>query len=304
MFLCEFIASLRTLGKYDGDIAVVSYGTVDAEFGEIFDKDSVTFYPRTTDVNIETDKFLSAVPILEKYDLAVLYDADIWFQNDVTGIFRLIEDNENRILVASERDPYFYQFQKNFINTLVQDPDAILPHLDHIAQTYGAQINAGFVAGGSSYLIELFKQYEYTLATGKIASQYGADQLFLNYAFRFESLLPLMGDRCDMDVYNTIASNAVLETSYDSAVPILKTRTLDGSIQPVIALHLANTLTFKPLDPKRVLFRYVHKHLFRWWMEQRMVVFADESPFVIRPDLSLGDNSDKEYQIHQLITNE
>jgi hypothetical protein len=269
-FLSEFIVSLRTLGKYTDKVIVIDYGLPDW-FKNIFSGD-IEFVPcENEDINIETHKFLSILPLISNYDKLVLLDADMWFQENINYLFEYIP--ENGTLCATEQNNFFFKFQEGFVDLLAREED--IKKVYKIKELFGVQINAGFVAGSSKTLFNKFSLYSNMLDEGLIKKKYGADQLFLNIDFNTTK------DDASYSEYNTIVTNAI---------NLGKDLGVHKKEKDVVAkiLHVACSMFMIPIDVREVLFRFRHTHLYVWYLQQLGVNLDDVSSNVFQ-DLSLKE---------------
>lgn len=274
--LSEFIVSLRTLGKYEGSLIVIDYGLPDW-FRQIFNENIEYIQFNSGEINIETHKFLSIIPICKKYDKVVLFDADMWFQKNVNTIFDIIPSEGT--LTATEQNSFFFRFQENFINLLSEEKHK--EKIYEIKKKFGVQINAGFVAGTGKTLYKKFLKYEDYLNRGLIRKQYGADQLFLNIDFE-EGV-----DDTSFLEYNTIVTNVV---NADNELGVNKEEVVLSTV-----LHVACSIFYIPIDIKQVLFRFRHKYLYLWYLNKLGILEENLSSNVF------GDESVKEEFIQRKI---
>src|SRR5579864_4713150 len=92
-FLIEWITSLRTLGRYAGDVLVLDYG-----LGEPVKHILARFDARTHACSIDgpivTGRFVDVVPLLEgpfSDRVVAHFDADIWFQDEIASLLAMGE---------------------------------------------------------------------------------------------------------------------------------------------------------------------------------------------------------------------
>jgi hypothetical protein len=267
-FLSEFICSARTIGKYYGKIIIVDYG-IPEWFKQIFYENIEYIFYDINDINIETHKFISVLDFVSQYEKVAMFDADMWFQEDINNVFYDI--NENGILCASELNPFFYRFQENFFS-LLKDSNKYQENFSFIKEKFGAQINAGFIAGKGKILHERLSKFNLMLKEKEIKKEYGADQLFLNIDFNLEK------DNANMTKYNTIVTNTI---NFNNKLAFYK----DNKIEISFALHIAASIFYIPIDIRKVLFRFRHKFLYNWFLKERgfhikeaqFIFFEDDS---------------------------
>jgi ADP-heptose:LPS heptosyltransferase len=265
-FLSEFIVSLRTLGNYFGKLIVIDYGLPNM-FKEKFNENIEYLSYDSNGLNIETHKLISALDITRKYKNVVLLDADMWFQGDINNIFNEIEHSEG-ILCSSEINPFFFNFQKRMFHNL-KNFDLHVDKIYKIKEAFGAQLNAGFIAGKGEVLFNRLSKFISMLENGELKKEWGSDQMFLNIDFDFEK------DNGYMTEYNTIITNAV--NISNSHLGYYDDKNNIACLSKV--LHVAGSIFHIPVDIKKTLFRFRHKDLYENYLKQKGIynIFDDDS---------------------------
>lgn len=281
-FLSEFIISLRSLGNYYEKLIVVDYGLPES-FKEIFYEDIEYLPYDCSDLNIETHKLISALDLSKSYKNVVLFDADMWFQSDINDIFNEIQ-NSDGILCSSEVNPFFFGFQERMFYNL-KNIDLYIDKIHEIKKRFGAQLNAGFIAGKGEFLFDKFSKFNNMLQNGELKKEWGSDQMFLNIDFDFEK------DNAYMTEYNTIITNTINISNshlgyYDSQNNI-------SCLSKV--LHVAGSIFHIPVDIQKTLFRFRYKDLYKKYLIEKKVEIKESTENVF------GDESYKEKFISDVL---
>ena len=173
--LFEWIISLRTLGKYKGEILVFDYSgeglknyKLEKFNVKVVELDSVSNYIISNKRNIDV------IPLLETYKnyLIAHFDMDIWFQKDINPMFNEIEKSNGMYLAVEPNRSC------NFRN----GPEAFLSKYNENMKQIGGFVFGGFCSGRQedymSWLVTmqyLFDQKKWDIET------WGADQSIYQY---------------------------------------------------------------------------------------------------------------------------
>lgn len=182
--LLEWIISLRYFGRYSGDVVILDYG-IDPYFATLLESSfEVTLYRCEKKGPIVNQRFIDSISMFKDLNpvMAAHFDADIWFQDSVNGVWNLIP--HNGVLYAPDqngwREPYIGTSESH------KDIEAYNEKTAHIYRKCSGTIQGGFCAGYVKDLISKFLKFKELLDDGKVENKYGADQYAANLLFDFE----------------------------------------------------------------------------------------------------------------------
>jgi hypothetical protein len=241
-FLVEWITSLRTLGRYQGDVLVLDYGLSEG-VKRLLAKFGVHVHPCAMDGPIVTARFVDVVPLLEGRfaDRVVAhFDADVWFQDDIGALLAMGERCAGVVCapdVTWYRQPYHGQ-----------DPrgrGAYEAKIAALVERHRGTVQGGMQCGRAPVLAQRYRGLGALLASGFIKDQYGADQFALNHLFD-----PAV-DSLDGYLFDGIGS----DTTFSAGVWWSnKYRDRLGVLEKLKVLHVVGMTR----GERRRLFRVVH----------------------------------------------
>jgi hypothetical protein len=246
----EWLISLRTLGKYQGDIIVFDYGgggSLLEKFGESTKFGNISFIPLPVRPSSEISNWrnLDVIPLLKNHtDYSIAhFDADVWFQEDVGPMFEDIEDLEGAYLGVEPRRSC------NFRN----GPPELLEEYESNCKKIGGFIFGGFFAGKQKPFLERLERIKKIYEEKKWdIHTWGTDQSI------FQILLDFSKDRVDGNKW--AASHYLCEFK-------------DGKWylgeEPVKGLHLVafgrNRADSLERMDKNYRFKHLHKDIYESW---------------------------------------
>tara|TARA_Y100000004_G_scaffold184574_1_gene233770 strand:+ start:65 stop:886 length:822 start_codon:yes stop_codon:yes gene_type:complete len=248
-FIYEFLVSLRTLGKYDGEVIVFDYsgGDLLKEFGtttkygylSIIPLDPVSNHIISNKRNIDTIPFLSKY---EGYNIAH-FDADIWFQRDINPMFKTIAETEGMYLAVEPKRSC--NFRKG--------PEELLELYNKNNSVLGGFVFGGWCSGNQkAYLNFLNKAKSYWDQKKWDINIHGTDQSIYQVLVDF--------DKDNITGLEWCASHYLCEFSNGQWM-------LDG--KPAGGIHLvgfggARKDSIENLGPE-YRFKTLHKEIFESW---------------------------------------
>ncbi len=201
--LAEWAVSLRHVAGYAGEAMVLSYGLPGPMRAAL-----AKWGVRTVDCLdrgcIVCSRYLDAIPLLAREyqaHLAAHFDADVWFQAPIDGLFGL----------AAERPPGGCVFAPD-VGWFTQPPHggtayaaAYERKVRAIRALFGGTIQGGMSCGTGRALSDRYGQFRAMLESGSLETEYGADQFSFNWLFDPEA------DSAAAHLWNCIGADAVLE---------------------------------------------------------------------------------------------
>jgi len=245
-FLLDWIISLRTLGKYDGEIIILDYGISKEISGkcELLGAKVVECMLRVEEVT-GVARYIDLIPFLDEYEdysIAIM-DTDIWFQNDINGLWSMI-DLTHGCLMSCEKIPLDYLNKKIYRGP--QQPkikDIERERNAKLIKMYGGTINAGLLAGCVIQIKRKLLGFRKCLADMFIIGNWCAEQFYLNYFFDF------INDRGDAYEWNCVVRDCYFR---DGKYYMRK-----GMKEvEVIGVHC---FRYKTDDRSKHMFRTIHK---------------------------------------------
>ncbi|MFW9901098.1 MAG: radical SAM/SPASM domain-containing protein [Candidatus Thorarchaeota archaeon] len=188
-FLLDFLLSLRTKGSYNGEILVIDYG-ISQYFKELVSDLNINFVPTQYKYGklINNVRFLDLREILlEKYNnyTIAMFDADIWFNQKISGLFDKIESIEG-CLFATEHRPAFFTFGRGRGPKDTKTDEKNLEKMTRFVSNFDGHINIGLLAGKYKSIIDKLDNYFYKTSVGYNIETQGQDQYLMNLLFDFE----------------------------------------------------------------------------------------------------------------------
>lgn len=174
--LYDFCLSLRREGNYKDEIIVFYYYEKENTFliQALFDSLNVNWVliEKSSKSHVSHNVFFDVVPILEDMqqdDKIIIYDADIWFQDDVNFIF---QEKGDKLLCAPDVIVYDHISKEELIEELKEYSEYYLEYCDGITdrQYYQDNIlkfadhrwyhmNSGFMFGSQQTLLSYLKLF-------------------------------------------------------------------------------------------------------------------------------------------------
>lgn len=245
-FLLDWIISLRTLGRYDGEIIVLDYGVSKtiSEKCQLLGAKVIKCMLRVEEVT-GVARYIDLIPFLneyEDYNIAIM-DTDIWFQNDMNGLWPMI-DLSHGCLMSCEKIPLDYLNKKIYRGP--QQPrikDIERERNAKLIKMYGGTINAGLLAGRVIQIRKKLLGFRECLADMFIIGNWCAEQFYLNYFFDFDN------DRGDAYEWNCV----VRDCYFRDGKYYMRNRMKEVE---VIGVHC---FRYKTDDRTKHMFRTIHK---------------------------------------------
>ncbi len=186
--LClDWLVSLRTLGRYEGEVLILDYGIRD-ETRVVAQTLGAQLYrcecagPKLAIVN---RRFVDVLPVLEQrypqYKIAH-FDADIWFTEDVNRLFQELDEIPGCLYSVETR---------GHLENAGHGPqdketlDANITKVRKVIVSCKGHINGGFMAGRYESMIGKLAQMRAAYEHGWQVSEFGVDQYLTNVLFDF-----------------------------------------------------------------------------------------------------------------------
>ena len=248
-FIYEFLVSLRTLGKYDGEVLIFDYsgGGLLKEIGTStkYGYLSIISLDPTSNHCISNRRNVDTIPFLNQYkDHNIAhFDADIWFQRDVNPMFEKIENTEGMYLAV----------EPNRSCNFREGPEELIDLYKKNASKLGGFVFGGWYSG---------KHKSFLNFLDRIKSYYDEKKWDINLHGTDQSIFQVLVD-WDKDNLNGLewcASHYLCEFSDGQWL-------LDG--KPVGGLHLvgfggSRKDSIENLTPE-YRFKTLHKDIFDSW---------------------------------------
>lgn len=174
--LIPFIASLRSLGKWDATIRVVDLGLTDKEKDILLDND-IKIIPRINTLQSNVcDRFSSIAEYFkdEPESLLAVYDADVWFCDEVAPIF--LNEIGHRGLTCTHDATW----QGFLMGCVIEKHDMIKEIYEKIRDELGYVLQVGFVGGTVKAYCAFARLQEWLIRMNIARDIYGTDTLVLN----------------------------------------------------------------------------------------------------------------------------
>jgi len=189
--LKDYIVSLREVGKYTGDVAILFYGgCIDFETRQLIKKYNIRFLYIDEDLgndfsSISWKRFinLSQYINLNEYDNIVYTDYNVWFNDNINSLWNLIP--ENGVIMGGnilKKDPILLH-ENDYI-----DHVSFEKRMDSIEKKYNQYgVSSGFMAGSKKSFINKCSLLRESYSIGLVPKIWGSDQFLLNYHFDIEN---------------------------------------------------------------------------------------------------------------------
>lgn len=205
----EWLASLRTLGAYSGEVLIFDYGMPQYLVDALRERNvRVEKLPIRECHQISNYRNLDTIDILEEYkDYQIAhYDADIWFQSPIFRMFQNIPQNGMYFAVERGRTCRFRGA-----------PECLEKHEDN-QRTLEGFVFGGWMAGNAyQYLLFLRTMRDEFLSSRWSLEEWGSDQSLLNYlacpSDRFDGLEFAASHYFLQDTNNALLLDGLLVTA-------------------------------------------------------------------------------------------
>jgi len=238
IMLAEWVVSLRTLARFTGEILVLDYGLNDTVVRAL-DAWSVRTIKCIDRGCIVCTRYIDAAEVLVRdysSHLAAHFDADIWFQRSLDGLFELAQRHVEGCVFA----PDVKWFTQPF-HGIPDNAVAYAAKVQEIRRRFGGTIQGGMSCGPALNLARRYSEFADMIRDGRLKQEYGADQFALNWLFNFEK------DSAEGHLWNCIGADTVLDEGVWHS-----TRT--HSKHPAAAIHVVGMLR----NETTRLFRNLH----------------------------------------------
>lgn len=173
----EWLISLRTLGNYKGEIVIFDYGMPQELVNKLknfkLGAPKIIKLKQTDHYIISNRRNIDVIPHLEKYKdyLIAHFDADIWFQRDISPLW---EDclNVEGVVVGKEVGR----------TCRYRGPENEFEHYNNQQIMFGGFIFGGFIAGNYKAYIAKLKQMKHLFeGSWKPMIEWGSDQAMITH---------------------------------------------------------------------------------------------------------------------------
>lgn len=173
----EWLISLRTLGKYKGEIIIFDYGMplklIDKLKNFKLGAPKIIKLPPTDHFFISNRRNVDVIPHLEPYKdyFIAHFDADIWFQNDISPLWEDCLKTEG-VVVGKEM----------YRTCRYRGPKEEEDHYINQQKLFNGFIFGGFIAGRyKGYLAKLNKMKNLFETTWEPTIEWGSDQAMITH---------------------------------------------------------------------------------------------------------------------------
>jgi len=179
----DWYFSIRTLGKYDGEILIGDYGIDEEIINNFKNVDNIKFIklPERKKESISNYRNIDMIPILEKYNnnyKFVHFDIDIWFQDEINTIFEELENIDGCYFGLEQNRTCRWRGPNN--NTLYNT------YLEKQSKLNGF-IFGGWIAGKKTSYINKLRMMKKTFESdGWDYDEWGTDQCMITHLFDSE----------------------------------------------------------------------------------------------------------------------
>lgn len=181
----EWLISLRTLGKYKGEIVIFDYGMPEDLVNRLreFSLGAPTIIKIEDPADsgtISNWRNIDVIPYLEKYKdyKFAHFDADIWFQNDINILWDEL-DNIKGCYVGVEKG--------RMCRYRGPESEEVLNEYDLIQSRLGGFVFGGWIGGRYEPYLNKLKQMQNLWDNDWEITEWGTDQCMITYLTDFEN---------------------------------------------------------------------------------------------------------------------
>lgn len=169
----EWLASLRTLGAYSGEVLIFDYGMPTYLVDALKERNvRVEKLPERSSFQISNYRNIDTIDVLSEYKGYKIahYDADIWFQSPIFRMFDTVPDHGMLFAIERGRSCRFRG-----------DPSCLRKHEDN-QKFFGGFVFGGFMAGlDLQYMLFLRTMQDELLSPRWNIEEWGSDQSLMTF---------------------------------------------------------------------------------------------------------------------------